>query len=183
MARPTTKPDLMHMGNEQFDKIWALLGAMTEEEQNAEFHFGHSPSQKEAHWDRDKNIRDVLVHLYEWHQLLLNWVNSNQNGTPTSFLPAPYNWRSYGQMNVEFWTKHQATPLSQSINLLKESHENVFKMIEHFSNDELFAKGSFPWTGSSPLGSYCVSATSSHYDWALKKLKLHHRTYQEGRSK
>lgn len=23
------------------------------------------------------------------------------------------------------------------------------------------------------LGSYCVSATASHYDWAMKKIKKH----------
>ncbi|MDR3109584.1 MAG: ClbS/DfsB family four-helix bundle protein [Planctomycetaceae bacterium] len=23
------------------------------------------------------------------------------------------------------------------------------------------------------MGSYCVSATSSHYDWAMKKIKMH----------
>jgi hypothetical protein len=46
---------------------------------------------KEAHWKRDKNLRDVLVHLYEWHQLLLNWFNSNQNGDTKTFLPEPYN--------------------------------------------------------------------------------------------
>lgn len=49
-------------------------------------------------------------------------------------------------------------------------------LIETFSNDELFAKGAFDWTGTSTLGAYCVSATSSHYDWAMKKIKLHIKT-------
>ena len=29
------------------------------------------------------------------------------------------------------------------------------------------------WVGGSTLGSYFVSCTSSHYDWAIKKLKAH----------
>jgi len=57
--------------------------------------------------------------------------------------------------------------------LLKESHQNVMTLIETFSNDELFAKNALAWTGTSPLGAYCVSATASHYDWAMKKLKKH----------
>jgi hypothetical protein len=57
--------------------------------------------------------------------------------------------------------------------MLKESHENVMALIETFTNDELFAKNSFAWTGTSTLGAYCVSATSSHYEWAIKKLKIH----------
>ncbi|MFD1898932.1 ClbS/DfsB family four-helix bundle protein [Enterococcus termitis] len=39
-----------------------------------------SYKKRKAHWLRDQNLRDVLIHLYEWHQLLLSWVISNQNG-------------------------------------------------------------------------------------------------------
>lgn len=31
------------------------------------------------------------------------------------------------------------------------------------------------WVGGSTLGSYFVSCTSSHYDWAMKKLKAHQK--------
>jgi len=40
-------------------------------------------------------------------------------------------------------------------------------LIEVFSNDELFTKGIYKWIGGTSLGSYFVSSTSSHYDWAL----------------
>lgn len=179
MSRPTTKPDLIKTAKEQFEKMWKLIDAMTDDEQNATFDFSHALNQKEAHWKRDKNLRDVLVHLYEWHQLLLNWVKANQDGELKPFIPAPYNWKTYGQMNVVFWEKHQHTPLGSSIEMVKESHDTVLLMIDGFSNDELFAKGSLSWTGTSTLGSYCVSATASHYDWAIKKIKMHTKTYKE----
>ena len=163
MARPTTKQDLIIVANSQFDKLWNMINSMPEEVQNAVFSFE----------DRDKNLRDVLVHLYEWHQLLLNWLNFNQNGKAVSFLPEPYNWKTYPQMNVELWKKHQSTALKEAKTLLKDSHAKVIKLIESFSNDELFVKKYFLWTGSTSLGSYCVSATSSHYDWAMKKIKQH----------
>jgi hypothetical protein len=128
--------------------------------------------------DRDKNVRDVLVHLYEWHELLLNWVAANRNGDAKPFLPAPYNWRTYPEMNVEFWKKHQNTPYETSKKMLDESHKKAMDLIETFTNDELFAKKVFAWTGSSTLGVYCVSATASHYDWAMKKIKNHIKTYR-----
>lgn len=65
--------------------------------------------KKEAHWKRDKNLQDVLIHLYEWHQLLLNWIHANQNGHRKPFIPAPYNRKTYGDLNAEFWKKHQST--------------------------------------------------------------------------
>jgi hypothetical protein len=173
MSRATTKTDLIIAANEQFDKLWKLIDTMSDEQQNAAFADEMATAGKEAHWGRDKNLRDVLVHLYEWHQLLLNWINANHNGETKPFLPEQYNWKTYPAMNVEFWKKHQNTPLIEAKKMLKESHKNVMALIETFSNYELFAKNSLTWTGTSTLGAYCVSATSSHYDWAIKKLKKH----------
>lgn len=175
MPRPTTKIDLITTADEQFSKLWQLIDSMDAQKQKTAFAFSEAflQKRKEAHWQRDHNLRDVLIHLYEWHQLLLNWVTSNQKGEAKPFLPAPYNWRTYGKLNEEFIEKHQNTSLDEAKQLLKNSHTNVLKMIEAFTNEELFAKNTIPWTGTSTLGSYCVSATSSHYEWAIKKIKKH----------
>lgn len=112
-------------------------------------------------------------YLYEWHQLLLNWVHSNQNGDNQPFIPKPYNWKTYGDMNMEFFRKHQSTPLEAAKCMLRESHTEVMELAKTFSNEELFTKGVYKWVGGSTLGSYFVSVTASHYDWAIKKLKAH----------
>ena len=106
---------------------------------------------------------------------LLNWVYSNQNGDNKPFLPEPYNWKTYGDMNMEFWKKHQSTSLEDAENMLQKSHNEVIKLAETFSNEELFSKGVYKWVGGSTLGSYFVSVTASHYDWAMKKLKAHRK--------
>ncbi|MDR1464894.1 MAG: ClbS/DfsB family four-helix bundle protein [Oscillospiraceae bacterium] len=174
MPRATTKPELLTAAQSQWDKLWALINSMPLEEQTAPFTFDVS-ADKEAHWSRDKNLRDVLVHLYEWHQLLLSWVEANQNGKNAPFLPVPYNWKTYGDMNAAFWEKHQATSYDDAQAVLRESHSNVLAVIETFTDEELFEKKHFPWTGTSSLGSYCVSVTVSHYEWAMKKIKRHIR--------
>jgi hypothetical protein len=76
-------------------------------------------------------------------------------------------------MNVEIWKKHQQTAYDDSKKMLKESHSKVMNLIETFSDEELFTKKYFTWTGTSSLGAYCISATLSHYDWAIKKIKKH----------
>ncbi len=76
-------------------------------------------------------------------------------------------------MNVEFFKKHQRTSLEDSIEMLKKSHKKSLALIQKFSNEELFTKKHYSWTGTTSLGSYCISATSSHYDWAMKKLRAH----------
>ena len=166
MARPTTKEQLLKASEDNFNKLFNLVNSMTKEQQEQLFSFE----------DRDRNIRDVFIHLYEWHQLFLAWVKANQARNKVDFLPTPYNWKTYPQMNIEFWKKHQSTLFEVSIKLLKESHLQVMKLIDTFSDEELFTKKYFLWTGTTSLGSYAVSATSSHYDWAMKKIKNHKKS-------
>ena len=155
MSRPTIKTDLMTAGETGYLKLVEVMQALPDQTQD--FNFEVTEKMTEAHWRRDQNLRDVLIHLYEWHQLLLNWVEANR--------------KTYGQMNQEFWEKHQTTSLEDAKKLLHDSHIAVMTLADTFSNEELFTKQYFSWTGTSSLGAYFISATSSHYDWAMKKLK------------
>jgi hypothetical protein len=178
MPRPTSKVELIASAHHQFDTMGKLIDAMPCAAQELPFSLSDEflATHKEAHWQRDKNLRDVLTHLYEWHMLLLNWVSSNKAGEEKPFLPAPYTWKTYGDMNMKFWEQHQNTTLEQAKDMLSTSHAKVVKLLEAFSDDELFIKKYFSWTGTTTLASYCISASSSHYDWAIKKIKHHRKT-------
>ncbi len=172
MARPKTKLELLEQATTQFDKLEDMIKQMTPQQQEANFTYDIT-GKKEAHWARDKNLRDVLIHLYEWQQLLLHWLKRNlDDGEQTPFLPAPYKWNSYGDMNIMFWEKHQQTSLEEAKTLLRQSHKTVMDVIASLSEDILFTKAKYPWVGTSNIASYCISATCAHYTWAIKKLKL-----------
>jgi hypothetical protein len=96
-------------------------------------------------------------------------------GVEKPFLISPYNWKTYGDMNVEVWEKHQNTSLENADKIYRQSHAEVMELAETFSDEDLFTKDIFPWVGGSTLGSYFVSATASHYNWAVKKLKAHQK--------
>jgi len=175
MPKPTTKSELLNQAEEKFAKMWELINSLSDAEQNATFNYG-SEMGKEAHWGRDKNLRDVLIHLYEWHQLFLNWVAANQKGDAKQFLLNGYNWGNYGEMNVEFWKRHQNTPYDESKQMVHNSHAAVIKLINTFNDQQLFTKGAFDWVGGTTLAQYCTSVTSGHYEWAIKKIKAHIKT-------
>lgn len=175
MPRPKTKDELIQASNSNFQKLFELIDSMSQKSLNTKFDFSDQPKKKEAHWSRDKNLRDILIHLHEWHLLILKWIKENVQGNTVDFLPAPYNWKTYGEMNIKFWEKHQNTEYLDSVALVKETHKKVMAQLEQFSTEELFSKKYFKWTGTTSLGSYYVSTLSSHYDWAIKKIKAHIR--------
>ncbi|MEY8390215.1 DfsB family protein [Lachnospiraceae bacterium] len=180
MGRPTTKADLLAAASANYEKLNILISGLTERELAMPFDFSGDTKKKEAHWNRDKNLRDILIHLYEWHQLLLHWVAANQNGDQKPFIPKPYNWKTYGAMNVELWNKHQKTSLEDARSMLEESHAEIMKLADSFTNEELFSKGVYAWAGGSALGSYFVSTTASHYEWAMKKIRAHKKNCAGG---
>ena len=175
MARPQTKTDLIEAANLNYEKLLKLIGTMTEVEIGTEFDFSSDDKKKEAHWGRDKNLRDVLIHLSEWHNLMLNWVKNNKAGVNKPFLMEGYNWKTYGDMNLLFWKRNQLVSTEVALEQFKETHEKIMDVIMEMSNEELFQKNVYDWVGGSTIGSYFISVTSSHYDWAMKKIKAHRK--------
>ena len=126
--------------------------------------------KKEAHWKRDKNLRDVLMHLHEWHLLLLAWLQNRENGCNKPFLMEGYNWKTYGDMNLVFYNRCQTISEEEALEKFKDSHKRVMEALDTFSQEELFTNTFYPWVGGSCIGGYFISTTSSHYDWAMKKI-------------
>jgi hypothetical protein len=89
MPRPKDQETLLKVSENQFKILINLIEKMSDQEKQEPFCFNPEEQGKEAHWKRDQNIKDVLIHLYEWHVLLLKWVKSNQQGNHTTFSALP----------------------------------------------------------------------------------------------
>ena len=54
-----------------------------------------------------------------------------------------------------------------------EQKQEVYQYL--IINLQLFQKNVYDWVGGSTIGSYFISNSSSHYDWAMKKIKAHRK--------
>ena len=82
-----------------------------------------------------------------------------------------YTFANTPKLNREIWESCQNISLDEALVLFQKSFEKVLSIIEKHTDEELFTKKKYKWTGSTSLGSYLISAASSHYDWALKLMK------------
>ncbi len=161
MPRPTDKNALLKAQQEEYNKLIHMITSLSEAEQEGIFPFE----------DRDRNIRDVLTHLYEWHLMFLKWYEEGMAGK-TPEMPAPgYTWKETPALNKAIWEKYQNTSLKEAKSLLAGTHKKITEITNSHTNEELFEKNKYKWTKTSSLGSYLISATSSHYDWGQKKIK------------
>jgi hypothetical protein len=161
MPRPTTKRLLLSQSRDRYAALNAHIEDLPKEDRERTFRPG----------TMNRNVRDVLGHLHHWHTLLLEWYAVGMDGGSPA-MPAPgYTWAATRELNRTIHAQHCMTPLPRMRTLLARSHDAVLALIERHTDAELFTKKRYAWTGSTSLGAYCVSATSSHYDWALKLIR------------
>tara|TARA_R100000005_G_C4885969_1_gene135220 strand:+ start:47 stop:544 length:498 start_codon:yes stop_codon:yes gene_type:complete len=161
MPRPKTKTELLNLSQQNFKKLFDFIDAFDAAEQNSEFPEG----------TMNRNIRDVLAHLHHWHLMMLEWYEVGMAGNKPEMPAKGYTWKTLPALNLVIWEKYNQTTLEEAKNLVQKSHGQLLKVIESHSNEELFEKMRYKWTGSTSLGAYLISCTSSHYDWALKLIK------------
>ncbi len=165
MPRPKTKVELIHQSEDQFERLLYLVDSMALETQQAEFPLG----------TMNRNVRDVFAHLHHWHLLMLEWYQIGMAGKKPHMPAEGYTWKNTSALNRWIWEQYQSYSLNQMYAKLKASHEEVNALIHAHSQEELFEKKRYPWTGSTSLGAYLISATSSHYDWAWKLIRKANR--------
>lgn len=164
MPRSTNKAELLELGDINLLKLIDFIDNLPEEFKVKEF-------DNEELNDRDKTLADIICHLHEWHNMMMNWYQIGMSGKKPSIPAEDVTWQTLPILNRRIYAQYKGTELPISIKMLKKSHEEMKKIISQHSDEELFEKKRYAWTGTTSLGAYLVSATSSHYDWALKTIK------------
>lgn len=161
MSRPKSKDELLALSAANFERLNNYIDSLTPIAQAADFPPG----------TMNRNIRDVLAHLSHWHDMMLEWYAVGIAGKKPDMPAKGYTWKTTPQLNRKIWEQYCADELEAVRKRFNASHRKVHGLIDKHSDEELFQKKRYPWTGSTSLGAYLISATSSHYDWALKLIR------------
>ena len=168
MPRPTSKNDLLAAIEKERGALETYLETLTPEQLTEPGIVGE--------W----SAKDVLAHLIEWEQMVLGWHAAGLRGEVPP-LPAPgFKWNQTPQLNQQIYEKHRDRPLDEVLEQFQASHREILCVIQGLSNEELFTAGRYAWTKKNTLGTYMVSATSSHYLWARKEIRKGFRAKAKG---
>ena len=161
MPRPKSKGELEIAVAGTFQRLQDSVDTFSKVELEAKFPFEH----------RDKNVRDVIAHLREWQVMMLRWYEEGMKGAKPVMPAEGYTWKTTPALNAVIWERYQSRCLEDVRSALECSHLRICEIIASHSNEELFSKRLYHWTGTTSLGAYVISATSSHYEWALRLLR------------
>ncbi|MEM9646928.1 MAG: ClbS/DfsB family four-helix bundle protein [Bacteroidota bacterium] len=161
MPRPKTKAELLSQSTENLDKLNGFINSLSEEEQLRDF----------AIPTMNRNVRDVLAHLHHWHLMFLGWYTDGMAGGTPAIPAEGYNWRTLPDLNREIWKKYQENSLDSVKKMFSNTHVEVTNLVQKHSQEELFKRKKYPWTGNNAMAAYIIGVLSSHYVWALKLIK------------
>ena len=164
MPRPTNKEQLLELSAANFNKLLEFVDSLPENIKTKAF------TKNELN-DRDKTVADVICHLHEWHLMMQTWYKVGMSGKKPAIPAEGFTFQTLPALNHRIWEQYKGTELKKAIVMFKKSHKDVMALIAKHSDSELFTKKKYPWTGTTSLGAYFISATSSHYDWGLKTVK------------
>jgi hypothetical protein len=176
MPNPTTKQELVAAMNDGYDQLNGQIAKMSEAELSAPFSFTADPKKCGVRWQNDRCLRDLLVHLYEWQVLMSTFVQNIREGHQKDYLPDEYR-KNYHEMDKMIVEKHQSTTLEEAQSLLQQSHEEMLRLAESFSEEELFTKSYYKVTYTTSMAAYFLSVTP--YGQAVKILKTHQKSLKK----
>ena len=161
MPKPKNKIELIKFSQSNFEQLIAQIDSIPKEKRNQEFPPG----------TMNRNIRDVLAHLHHWHLMFLGWYEIGMQGKKPPMPAKGYTWKMMPELNQKIWSDYQEVPLETIQKALIESFQKIQLIMEQHTEEELFTKKKYAWTGITSLGVYLISNTSSHYEWGIKQLK------------
>ena len=100
MPRPTTKHQLLEAIELERSALEEFLAGLSPEQMTQPGLVGE--------W----SAKDVLAHLIEWEQMVLNWYSAGVKGNVPVTPSEEYNWGQTPQLNQKIYEKHRDRPLA-----------------------------------------------------------------------
>ncbi|MDX9808183.1 MAG: ClbS/DfsB family four-helix bundle protein [Acholeplasma sp.] len=157
MKHEFTVTSILEDARKKHDALMVLV------EQNASVPF--------LYMDRDENIRDVLYHLYGWHQILTDLMTKNPK--PPIELRPGYTWKNLTELNYKIKKEAESYTLHEVKHLFNQSHNHWMSKIAQLFDHTLNAVGLYPFTAPSNLGEFIHECMGGHYEWAIQTIEFH----------
>lgn len=157
MSKFTTKSEFLAEVVKERGKLEDLLSIIPEDDKLVEVTDGMS-------------VKDFLAHRTEWGRMMIGWYEEARAGGKPAVPTERYKWNQLKELNADIHRRFADTPLDEIESEFARVHDELHRMIENMSEEELFTKQFYGFTGTSDLVTYVNSATASHHRSARRHI-------------
>lgn len=158
MPTPETQIALQAAAMRAFRNLEAVFDAIPPSERDAPFRDRDR---------RDRDLQDVLDHVFAWHELLLGWIAGIERGETPAYPAEGFSWSELDELNLSLRDRTRTRGgAERAFARLQGSHAVALAKVGALDADVLFDATRFPWLGG-PLAEPVHECLGGHYDWAV----------------
>lgn len=117
------------------------------------------------------SVKDFLAHRTEWGRMAIRWYEEAKAGGTPAVPTEQYKWNQLKELNADIHERFKDTPLAEVEANFGSVHDDLYALIDGTTEEELFTKKYYGFTGSSNLATYLNSASASHYRSARRHIQ------------
>ena len=106
--------------------------------------------------ERDDNLRDVVMHLVRWQELLINVLENPS----ADLLPDGYSWDTYKDLNQVFHDESQSISYEDAVSQLEANNDKIVALYVLLSDAD-----------AEKLADNFSMLTYRHYPWAIDMIE------------
>ena|ERR1051326_836029 len=110
----------------------------------------------------DWSIKDILVHIVSWQQLLLAQMGKDARGDKSDTYGMNINEEEMDRLNERFYRENKNRPLDEVLNDFQSTHTTMLAAVEAMTDEDLTDPHRFAWTNGKPLWQFIASETYEH---------------------
>lgn len=159
MARPTNKTELIEFAEKENKKLIDLVNKISDKQRDSEFIFDN------------RTTKDIIAHLYAWQLLELYWYTQGMKGNKPEIPAHGYTFKNAPALNEKLYQDYKDIKWEVLLKNFTKTHNQLIDITKSHTEQELFTKKKYIWTGSTDMAVYFRGALSSHYVWAINLIR------------
>lgn len=161
MNIPTSKAELLEAICTQFDKLITDLAKVPICRGREKTLEGHAAGTT-------MSPADLVAYLLGWNELVLKWLERDDQGLPVDFPEIGFKWNELGRLAQKFYQDYHDLSYPQLLNALEQVKQRLVDNIAARSNEELYGRA---WYGKWTKGRMIQFNTSSPYANARGRIR------------
>jgi hypothetical protein len=150
-TEPKTRQELLKILVKEHLHWEAVIGKLSEDQ------------YLEAGIDGRFSVKDLLAHIVDWEQRMLQWINETLAGIVPQ-RPAPgMTWDDLDRLNEQTFLANKDRDLDEIMAASDESYSRSLDLIQNLTDEDLFDGSRFAWREGDPLWHMVAANTWWHY--------------------
>lgn len=161
MPIPTSKIELLTSIGERYAKLELALDAVPVEIADEMSMEGHAKGTM-------MSVNNLLSYLLGWNELVLKWLDEDDNGLVVIFPEVGYQWNQLGALAQKFYTDYSGQSFKENRCRLTTAKNHLVAEISKRTDEELYGS---PWHGKWTKGRMIQFNSSSPYENARGRIR------------